>query len=95
MKRLSKYFFVALFAIAFYASGFVVPWNLGPNGTVSVTEAHHKPGHTCQGKKCGPPPTVSELPIQYMVAGGIAFILMSGGIIYLTRNRSKKQSPEV
>ena len=95
MKRLSKYVFVALVAIAFYGVSFVVPWDLGSNGTVSVAEAHHKPGHTCQGNKCGPPPTVSELPIQYMVAGGIAFILMSGGIIYLTRNRSKKQSPEV
>jgi len=98
MKRLSKYFFVALLAIVFYASGFLVPWDLGPNGTLSVAEAHHRPGHSCSGggqSGCGSPPTVSELPIQYMVAGGIAFILISGGIIYLTRNRSKKQSTEV
>jgi len=92
MKHLSKYFLVALFAIAFYGVSFV---DLGPNGTVSVAEAHHKPGHACKGNKCGPPPTVSELPIQYMVAGGIAFILISGGIVYLTRNRSKKHPSEV
>ncbi len=95
MKRLSKYVFVALLAIVFYASGFVVPWDLGPNGTVSVAEATHSK-HAPKGKGHGnqPPPTVSELPIQYMVAGGIAFILISGGIVYLTRNRSKKQSSE-
>jgi hypothetical protein len=96
MKRLSKYFFVALLAIVFYASGFVVPWDLGPNGTVSVAEATHDKGkgkgHQGGG---GGPPTVSELPIQYMVAGGIAFILISGGVVYLTRNRSKKHSSEV
>jgi hypothetical protein len=97
MKRLSKYFFVALLAIIFYASGFVVPWDLGPNGTVLVAEASHSV-HDPKGKGHGGgggPPTVSELPIQYMVAGGIAFILISGGVVYLTRNRSKKHSSEV
>ncbi len=101
MKRLFKYSWVALFAVAIYGTGFVVPWDLGPNGTVSVAKAVHKPSHApgggCKGNpaKCGTPPTVAELPIQYMVAGGIAFILISGGIIYLTRNRSNKQSSEV
>jgi hypothetical protein len=97
MKRLSKYFFVALLAIVFYASGFMVSWDLGPNGTVSVAEATHS-AHDPKGKGHGGgggPPTVSELPIQYMVAGGIAFILISGGIVYLVRNRSNKQFTEV
>ena len=99
MKRLSKCVFVALLAIVFYASGFVVPWDLGPNGTVSVAEATHdastNPGKGHRGTGGGGgPPTVSELPIQYMVAGGIAFILISGGIVYLTRNRRKNQSSE-
>jgi len=94
MKRLFEKPVIGLVSILF---GVVLLSSLsfGPIGMVSVAEAHHKPGHDCQGNKCGPPPTVSELPIQYMVAGGIAFILMSGGIVYLTRNRSKKQSPEV
>lgn len=97
MKHLSKYFFVALFAIAFYGVSFV---DLGPNGTVSVAQATHDKGKGGghgggRGGGGGTPPTVSELPIQYMVAGGIAFILISGGIVYLTRNRSKKHSSEV
>jgi len=95
MRRLLKYSLVALFAVAFYGAGFLVPWDLGPNGTVSVAEAHHKPGHSCNGPKCGSPPTVSELPIQYMVSGGIALILVFGGIVYFMRNRNKKPSPEV
>jgi len=97
MKRLFKYGLVALFAVAFYGAGFVVPWDLGPNGTVSVAEATHDAaadhGHG-QGKGGGTPPTVSELPIQYMVSGGVALILVSGGIVYFMRHRHKKPSPE-
>jgi len=95
MKRLLKYCFVALLAIAFYGAAFVVPWDIGPNGTVSVAEAHHKPGHTCNGKKCNPPPVLSELPIPYMVAGGFAFVLVSGTIVYQIRSRREKQSSEI
>ncbi len=103
MKRLFKYSWVALFAVAIYGAGFMVSWDMGPNGTVSVAEATHdasqpkdNPGKGHRGGGGGGgPPTVSELPIQYMVAGGIAFILISGGIVYLTRNRSKKHSSEV
>ncbi|MCH7500252.1 MAG: hypothetical protein IH886_09625 [Nitrospinae bacterium] len=99
MKGLFKYGLVALFAVAFYGTGFVVPWDLGPNGTVSVAEATHDAaadqGHGDQGAKGGgPPPTVSELPIQYMVSGGVALILVSGGIVYFMRHRHKKPSPE-
>ncbi len=99
MRRLFKYGLVALFAVAFYGAGFVVPWDLGPNGTVSVAEATHDgsadQGHGDQpnkGRK--PPPTVSELPIQYMVSGGVALILVCGGIVFFMRNRNKKPSPE-
>lgn len=97
MKRLFKYGLVALFAVALYGAGFVVSWELGPNGTVSVAEATHDAaadqGHG-QGKGGGPPPTVSELPIQYMVSGGVALILVCGGIVFYMRNRNKKPSPE-
>ena len=88
MKLLSKYFHISLLAVAFYSAGFVVPWDLDPNGTtVSVAEAHHRPGHTCSGggqSGCGTPPSVSELPIQYMVAGGLAFIVQQFGICAIT-----------
>ncbi len=99
MKRLFKYGLVALFAVAFYGAGFVVPWDLGPNGTVSVAEATHDAsaptGHGDQPSKGKPPPpTVSELPIQYMVSGGVALFLVSGGIVFFMRHRSKKPSPE-
>ena len=79
----------------------MVSWDLGPKDTVSVAEATHDAsadqGHG-QGKKGGgggTPPTVAELPIQYMVAGGVALILACGGIVFFMRNRNKKPSPEV
>jgi hypothetical protein len=95
MKRLLKYFFVVLLGVVFYAAGFVVPWDIGPEGTVSVAEAKKKKGDDGCGKKGCTPPTVSELSIQYMVAGGFTFILASGGIIFFIRNRSKKQSSAI
>jgi len=102
MKRLFKYSWVALFAVAIYGAGFVVPWDLGSNGTVSVAEAAHDlsgpPGKGHGGGKGGGgggPPTVSELPVQYMVAGGVALILVCGGIVFFMRYRNKKPSPEV
>ncbi len=87
---------VALFAMAVYGAGFMVSWDFGTNGTVSVAEATHS-AHDPKGKGHGnqPPPTVSELPIQYMVSGGVAMILVGGGIVYFMRNRNKKPSPEV
>jgi len=102
MRHLFKYGLVALFAVAFYGAGFVVPWDLGPNGTVSVAEAKHdasqpksNPGKGHQGGGGGgTPPTVSELPVQYMVSGGVALILVCGGIVFFMRNRNKKPSPE-
>ncbi len=97
MKRLFKYGLVALFAVAFYGAGLMVPWDLGPNGTLSVAQATHdsstNPGKGHGGG--GGPPTVSELPIQYMVSGGVALILVAGGIVFFMRHRNKKPSPEV
>ena len=102
MKRLFKYSGVALFAVAIYGAGFVVPWDLGSHGTVSVAEATHDAsvnpgkGHSgLSGGGGGTPPTVSELPIQYMVSGGVALILICSGIVFFMRNRNKKPSPEV
>ena len=96
MKCLFNYGLVALFAVALYGAGFMVSWDLGPNGTVSVAEATHDssadPGKGHGGGK--PPPTVSELPIQYMVSGGVALILVLGGMVYFMRHRNKKPSPE-
>ncbi len=98
MKRLLKYFFVVLLAVVFYAAGFVVPWDLGPKGTVSIADADHKPGHKtkppkpCKKKKC--PPTVSELPIQYMVLSGAVVITLTGGIVFYLRKRKMKSSLE-
>ena len=101
MKRLFKYSWVALFAVAIYGAGFVVPWDLGPQGTVSVADASHdasqpkdNPGKG-HGGGGGGPPTVAELPVQYMVAGGVALILVCGGIVFFMRYRNKKPSPEV
>jgi len=39
MKRFLKYCFVSFLGIAFFVTGFVVPWVPGENGTVSVAEA--------------------------------------------------------
>ena len=108
MKRLIKYFFVALLAIVFYATGFVVPWDLGPNDTVSVAEARHRGNGNqgggdsggdnggsgnCRGRRCTPP-TVSELPIQYMVLSGAAVIALSGGMVFYIRKRKMRSSLE-
>ncbi|MCZ6513182.1 MAG: hypothetical protein O6857_04570 [Nitrospinae bacterium] len=98
MKRLFKYSWVALFAVAIYGAGFMVSWDMGPQGTVSVAEATHdasvNPGKG-HGGGGGGPPTVAELPVQYMVAGGVALILVCGGIVFFMRYRNKKPSPEV
>jgi len=89
MKSLVKCLLIFLLAFAFYGSSVYLPWILDPDGTASVAEAHHKPGHTG-----GPPPTVSELPIQYMVSGGIALVVITGGVVYWIRKRNKEQSGE-
>lgn len=40
------------------------------------------------------PPTVSELPIQYMILSGAALIALSGGTVFYIRKRRIKSLPE-
>ena len=40
------------------------------------------------------PPTVSELPIQYMILSGTAVIALCGGMAFYIRKRKMKSSPE-
>jgi len=40
------------------------------------------------------PPTVSELPIQYMVSSGAVLIALSGGMVFYIRKRRMKNSLE-
>ena len=40
------------------------------------------------------PPTVSELPIQYMVMSGAATIALSGGLVFYIRQRKTERSLE-
>jgi hypothetical protein len=44
-------------------------------------------------RKCRPP-TVSELPIQYMVLSGAVVIALSGGMVFYIRKRKMKNSLE-
>lgn len=44
-------------------------------------------------RKCRPP-TVSELPIQYMVLSGATVIMLSGGMVFYIRKRKMKSSLE-
>ena len=41
------------------------------------------------------PPTVSEIPIQYMVLSGALLIALSGGMVFFIRKRKMKSSLEV
>lgn len=94
MKKMVKSLLVFLLAFAFYGSSIYLPQILNPDGTASIAQAAHKASHNPpgQGGGKGKPPTVSELPIQYMVTGGLALIVVSGGIVYLLRKRNKAQS---
>jgi hypothetical protein len=104
MNRFILKVFVFFLAINLWNIGFFKPVASEFGGDVTIAEATHKGGggkggggkggDGC-GKKGCTPPTVSELSIQYMVAGGLTFILASGGIIFFIRNRSKKQSSAI
>ncbi len=84
-----------LFTIIFYVTLLITPIFSVTNNLFSIAEAHHKPWHSCSGKKCDAPPTVSEVPIEYMVSGGSAFILIAGGIYYFVQQRKRKQTINV
>lgn len=92
MKSLLQCLLIFLLAFAFYGSSIYLPSMLNPDGTASIAQAAHKPSHNPPGKGGGGPPSVSELPIQYMVSGGIGLIMISGGIVYWIRKRNKEQS---
>lgn len=92
--------FVFFLAINLWNIGFFEPLPSEFGGEVHIAGAHHKPWHTTGGgnckknpKKCQPP-TVSELPIQYMVLSGAAVIALSGGMIFYIRKRKMKNSLE-
>ncbi len=44
--------------------------------------------------KCKPP-TVSELPVHYMVASGMAVLAVSGGFVYQLRRRDGKDTQAI
>ncbi len=92
MRKLVKCLLIFLLAFAFYGSSSYLSWVLNPDGTPSVAQAAHKPSHNPPGPGGGGPPSVSELPIQYMVSGGIGLIVIAGGIAYWIRKRNKEQS---
>ena len=94
MRNLVKYLLIFLLVFAFYGSSVYLPGVLNPEGDASVAQAAHKPSHNPPGPGGGGPPSVSELPIQYMVSGGLALVVITGGVVYLVRKRNKEQSSE-
>jgi hypothetical protein len=98
MKTIYKYGFIILLTVAFSAPGFFLSGFSDFGQMVSVAEASHKDSHKakppkpCKGKKCSPPPTVSELPIKYMIPVGMTMIMMTVGIVFLTQKPHRKDS---
>lgn len=98
MKNIYKYGLIFLLTVAFSAPGFFLPGVPDLGQTVSIAEASHKDSHKakppkpCKGKKCSPPPTVSELPIEYMIPVGFAMIMLTIGIVFLTQKPNRKDS---
>ena len=98
-----KHFWVFLIAFTLCGFGLFEPWTSGLDGMEkSIAYAHHKPWHTGGGgsdkckknpKKCQPP-TVSELPIQYMILSGVALISLCGGMAFYIRKRKMKNATE-
>ena len=95
MNKFILKMFVFFLAINLWNIGFFGPLTSKIDNNVTVAEAHHKPGHKCNGRKCGQPPTVSELPIQYMVLSGAVVIALSGGMVLYIRKQKMKNSLEV
>ena len=98
MKNIYKYGFIFLLTVAFSAPGYFLSGFSDFGQMISVAEASHKASHKpkkpkpCNGKKCSPPPTVSELPIEYMVPVGFAMIMLSGGILFLRQRRNRENT---
>ncbi len=101
--------FIFLFVATLWQAGFFEPLVSQFGGTtVSVSDASHRGGgdngrgrggggggggDSCRGRRC-PPPTVSELPIQYMVLSGAALILLSASTVLYIRKQRVQNSPE-
>ena len=99
MSRFIMKIFVLFLAINLWNIGFFGPLASDFGGEVTIAKARHIPGHNSGKCKKDPtqcqPPTVSELPIQYMVFGGAALIALSGGTVFFIRKRKMKSSLEV
>lgn len=68
--------------------------NRGNNGNIGRGNRPNR--GNCRGgnrRRCQPP-TVSELPIQYMVLSGASTIALAGGMVFYIRKRKMKNSPE-
>jgi len=92
--------FIFLFIATLWQVGSFEPITSEFGGEVNIAEAHHKPWHTSGGGNCKKnpkncqPPTVSELPIQYMVMSGAALILLAGSTVFFIRKRRMQNTPE-
>ena len=108
MNKFIVKIFIIFFVIGLSDIGFLDPFTANFGVEVSTADAGHRGkggdkgggkggkggGGKCRGKKCTPP-TVSELPIQYMVLSGAAVIALSGGTVFYIRKRRMKSSLEV
>ena len=110
MSKFIMKIFVFLFAITLWQTGIFegsAPGIIG--GNVSIAEASHRGGGSssfCQrfptlceslcrrNPRFCQPPTVSELPIQYMILSGVVVIALCGGMAFYIRKRKMKSSPE-
>ena len=102
MNRFIIKIFVFLFAVTLWQVGFFEPLASDFGGEVTIAEANHRGGGdngggngggNCRRRRCQPP-TVSELPIQYMVLSGTVVIALCGGMAFYIRKRKLKSSPE-
>ena len=109
MNRFITKIFVFLFAITLWQTGMFEAVAPGIGGKVSIAEASHQGGGSssfCQrfpslcermcrrNPRWCQPPTVSELPIQYMILSGVALISLCGGMAFYIRKRKMKNSLE-
>ena len=110
MNRFIMKTFIFLFAATLWQAGTFEPLVSKFGGTtVTVAEASHQGGGSsrfCQrfptlceslcrrNPRFCQPPTVSELPIQYMILSGAALILLSVSTVLYIRKRKTKDSLE-
>ena len=100
MSRFILKRFVFFLAVNLWNIGFFEPVASDFGGEITIAEANHRGGDrggdgggNCRRRRCQPP-TVSELPIQYMVLSGAAVIALCGGMAFYIRKRKMKNSLE-